>query len=31
VKTQAENANANDGVMPLSALISVKTGVRNYA
>ncbi len=31
VKTQAENANANDGVMPLSALISVKTGVHNYA
>ncbi len=30
VKTQAENAQANDGVMPLSALISVKTEVRNY-
>jgi len=31
VKTQAESALDNDGVMPLSALISVKTGVRNYA
>ncbi len=33
VRTQAEgkNNNLNDGVMPLSALISVKTEVRNYA
>jgi len=33
VRTQAEeeNNNPNDGVMPLSALISVKTEVRNYA
>ncbi|MBL4775039.1 MAG: HD domain-containing protein [Mariprofundus sp.] len=30
VKTQAEDAQFNDGVMPLSALISVNTGVRNY-
>jgi len=32
VRTQAEGKNnPNDGVMPLSALISVKTEVRNYA
>jgi len=32
VRTQAEEKNnPNDGVMPLSALISVKTEVRNYA
>ncbi len=30
VKTQAEDAHVSDGVMPLSALISVKTEVRNY-
>jgi len=31
VQTQAEKTHVDDGVMPLSALISVKTGVRNYA
>ncbi|MFQ5518831.1 MAG: HD domain-containing phosphohydrolase [Mariprofundus sp.] len=31
VRTQAENSRPADGVMPLSALISVKTEVRNYA
>ena len=31
VRTQAENDKPADGVMPLSALISVKTEVRNYA
>jgi len=31
VRTQAEDDKPADGVMPLSALISVKTEVRNYA
>jgi len=30
VSTQAEDTLDSEGVMPLSALISVKTEVRNY-